>query len=185
VVACIENATEHKAIALGAFLDIEELSIEPHLTQWNGLLKGTVLSPQYAEESVLCWKAGEQLLHCQERPWERLWPGGPQGGVLSPLLWGLVVDDLLWELNDSGYYTVGYADDIAIQINGELPQTVLEVLRTALCTVQQWCEWTNLSMNADKNVVIPFTRKRNMKGLKKPTLFSKRIQLFSVTSTLE
>jgi hypothetical protein len=35
-----------------------------------------------------------------------------QGGVLSPLLWSLVVDDLLWELNSNGYYTVGYADDI-------------------------------------------------------------------------
>jgi hypothetical protein len=39
--------------------------------------------------------------------------GCPQGGVLSPLLWSLVVDDLLWELNSNGYYTVGYADDIA------------------------------------------------------------------------
>jgi hypothetical protein len=43
--------------------------------------------------------------------------------VLSPLLWGLVVDDLLWELNDGGYYTVGYADDIAILIIGKFPQT--------------------------------------------------------------
>jgi hypothetical protein len=39
--------------------------------------------------------------------------GCPQGGVLSPLLWGLVVDNFLWELNDSGYYTVGYADYLA------------------------------------------------------------------------
>jgi hypothetical protein len=61
--------------------------------------------------------------------------GCPQGGVLSPLLWGLVVDDFLWELNDSGYYTVGYADDIAILINGKFPHTVSEILQTALCTV--------------------------------------------------
>jgi hypothetical protein len=32
--------------------------------------------------------------------------GCPQGCVLSPLLWSLVVDDLLWELNSNGYYTV-------------------------------------------------------------------------------
>jgi hypothetical protein len=38
--------------------------------------------------------------------------------VLSPLLWSLVVDDLIWGLNSNGYYTVGYADDIAILING-------------------------------------------------------------------
>jgi hypothetical protein len=60
-----------------------------------------------------------------------------QEGVLSPLLWSLVVDEFIWELNDGGYYTVGYEDDIAILINGKFLQTVSEVLQTALCTVQQ------------------------------------------------
>jgi hypothetical protein len=68
-----------------------------------------------------------------------------QGGVFSPLLWSLVVDDLSWELHSNGYYTVGY-DDIAILINGKFPYTVSEVLQTALCTVQKWCEKTNLSI---------------------------------------
>jgi hypothetical protein len=81
--------------------------------------------------------------------------GCPQGGVLSPLLWSLVVDDLIWGLNSNGYYTVGYADDIAILINGKLPNTVSEVLHTALHTVQQWCERTNLSINPNKTVIIP------------------------------
>jgi hypothetical protein len=103
--------------------------------------------------------------------------GCPQGGVLSPLLWSLVVDDLLWGLNNNGYYTVGYADDIAILINGKFPQTVSEVLQTALCTVQQWCERTKSSIDPNKTVVMPFTRKRNIKGLREPILFSKRIQL--------
>jgi hypothetical protein len=71
--------------------------------------------------------------------------------VLSPLLWSLVVDELTWELNDGVYYTVGYADDIAILINGKFPQTASEVLQTALCTVQQWCERTYLSINPNKS----------------------------------
>jgi hypothetical protein len=50
-------------------------------------------------------------------------------GVLSPLLWGLVVDDL-WGLNDDGYYSVGYADDIAVLINGKFLSTVSEHLQT-------------------------------------------------------
>jgi hypothetical protein len=53
--------------------------------------------------------------------------GCPLGGVLSHILWRLVVDDLLWGLNNNGYYTVGYANDIAILINGKFPQTVSEV----------------------------------------------------------
>jgi hypothetical protein len=56
--------------------------------------------------------------------------------VLSPLLWSPVLDDLLWGLNINDYYTVGHADDRAILINGKFPQTVSEVLQTALYTVQ-------------------------------------------------
>jgi hypothetical protein len=89
------------------------------------------------------------------------------------------VDDLPWELNNSGYYTVGYADDIAILINGKFPQTVSEVLQTALHTVQQWCERTKLSINPNTTVVIPFRRRRNIKGLKEPILFGEKIQLSS------
>jgi hypothetical protein len=97
--------------------------------------------------------------------------------VLLPLLWSLVVEDPLWGLNSNGYYTAGYADDIAILINGKFLQTVSEVLQTALWAVQQWCEKTDLSINTNKMVIIPFTRKRNMKGLKESMLYSKTIQL--------
>jgi hypothetical protein len=54
--------------------------------------------------------------------------GCPQGGVLSPLLWALVVDDLLWGLNNNGNYTVGYADNIALLIDWKFLQTVSKVL---------------------------------------------------------
>jgi hypothetical protein len=86
------------------------------------------------------------------------------------------VDDLISGLNSSGYYTVAYADDIAILINGIFPHTVSEVIQTALHTVQQWCQSTNLSINPYKTVIIPITRKRNTKGLKTPILFNKTIQ---------
>jgi hypothetical protein len=104
--------------------------------------------------------------------------GCPQGGVLSPLLWSLIIDDLILELNKKGYYTVGYADDIAILINLKFQNTVSEVLQMALGTVQQWCDRTKLYINP-KKTVIPFTRKRNIMGLKEPILFNKRIQLSS------
>jgi hypothetical protein len=54
---------------------------------------------------------------------------------------------------------------------------VSEVLQTALCTIQKWCEKTNLSINPNKTVIIPFTRKREIKGLKEPILSNKTIQL--------
>jgi hypothetical protein len=39
--------------------------------------------------------------------------GCPQAGVLSPLLWCLVVDDLLTRLSGGGVFNQGYADDMS------------------------------------------------------------------------
>jgi hypothetical protein len=36
-----------------------------------------------------------------------------QGGVLSPLLWCLVVDGLIVKFSGSGIYIQGYADDMS------------------------------------------------------------------------
>jgi hypothetical protein len=91
--------------------------------------------------------------------------GCPQGGILSPLLWSLVVDKITAGLNGNGYYTLGYAD-IAILIHGKLPNSVFELLQEALNMVQQWCDRTQLSINTQKMVIVPFTQKRDLRGLK-------------------
>jgi hypothetical protein len=105
--------------------------------------------------------------------------------VLSPQLLSLVVDDLIWGLNNNGYYTVGYADDIANLINGKFPHTVSEVLQTALHTVQQWYERTNLSINPNKTVIIPFTRKRTIRDLRNQSSSVKQSSYPMKSSTLE
>jgi hypothetical protein len=50
--------------------------------------------------------------------------GFPQGGVLSPLLWCLVVDDLIARLNGGRIHTQGYVDDICLLLVGKFPNTV-------------------------------------------------------------
>jgi hypothetical protein len=180
VVTSIENAIEHKDIALGAFVDIEgpfdrtsfdiinqaaeRHGTEPTVCRW--------ICAMLENKKISATLSGETLGATAAR-------GCPQVGVLSPLLWSLVMDNLHWGLNNNGYYTIRYADDIAILINGKFPQTVSEVLQTALCTLQRWCERTKLSINPNLMVVIPFTRKRNIKRLREQILFSKRIQLSS------
>jgi hypothetical protein len=78
----------------------------------------------------------------------------------------LVVDELIEGLNENGYNAMGYADDITILVNGKFPNTVSELLQEALNMVKQWCERTPLSINPHKMVVVPFTRKRDLRGLK-------------------
>jgi hypothetical protein len=180
LVTRIENALEHKGITLGAFLDIEGCFGRTSLETIKQAAEGHGTDPAVCRwfctmlesRNISATLSGEILGATAAR-------GYPQRGVLSPLLWNLVVDDLLCGLNKNDYCIVGYVDDIAILINGKFPQTVSEVLQTALYTVQQWCERTKLSINPNKTDVIPFTRNRNIKGIKEPILFGKRIQLSS------
>jgi hypothetical protein len=58
--------------------------------------------------------------------------GCPQGGVLSPLLWSLVANRLLVQLNKEGLYTQRYADDLAMLITGKFPGIVSELMQRAL-----------------------------------------------------
>jgi hypothetical protein len=107
VVTRIECAIEHKDIALGTFLDIkgafdrtsfdtikqaaERHGIEPAISKW--------ICAMLESRNLNAILSGENLRASAAR-------GCPQGGVLSPLLWSLGVDALLWELNSNGYYTV-------------------------------------------------------------------------------
>jgi hypothetical protein len=57
-----------------------------------------------------------------------------QGFVLSPLLWNLVVDELIRGLGGIGCYTLGYADDIPI-ISRIFLNAISELLQEALMVV--------------------------------------------------
>jgi hypothetical protein len=104
VVPRIKNAIEHKDIAFGAFLDMEDAfdrtsfdiikqdaerdGIEPVVCRWICAMLGS--------RNISATLSGETLAAATAR-------GCPQGGVLSRLLWSLVVDDLLWGLNNNEY----------------------------------------------------------------------------------
>jgi len=97
--------------------------------------------------------------------------GCPQGGVLSPLLWCLVVDELLARLNGGGVYTQGYADDICLLAVGKFPNTVSGPTQWALHTVEMWCNEFGLSVNPDKTGPVAFTSRRKLQEFYEPRLF--------------
>jgi len=97
--------------------------------------------------------------------------GCPQGGVLSPLLWYLVVNELLARLNEGGVYTQGYADDICLLAVWKFPNTVSGLIQWALNIVEVWCGKLSLSVNPDKFGLVAFTRRRKFPGFVEPRLF--------------
>jgi ribonuclease HI len=97
--------------------------------------------------------------------------------VLSPLLWCLLVNDIIKTIHNKGIYTQGYADDIAIIVRGKYPDTLSDIMQTACNDVERWCEEQNLSVNPKKTNFIIFTRKRKLEGLRNPILFGERLEL--------
>jgi hypothetical protein len=59
-----------------------------------------------------------------------------------------------------------YADDIAILVSRRFLYTVSELVEEAWSMVHQWCNTTQLCINPQKMVVVPFTRKRDLRGVK-------------------
>ena len=103
--------------------------------------------------------------------------GCPQGGVLSPLLWNLVVDRLLTLTNDLGFNTFGYADDIVIIVQGKFTHTIREVMQNALNVVVKWTVKEGLNISPQKTAIVPFTNRRNIKGLGPLILHGKELQM--------
>lgn len=95
----------------------------------------------------------------------RVAAGCPQGGVLSPLLWNLVMDGLLVELNNEGYSSLGYADDLVILVEGKFSITIRERMQRALNVVNRWCSREGLKVSPPKTTLVPFTRRRKLEGL--------------------
>lgn len=173
VLGYAEKAIHHKQMALTSFLDIEgafnnvtidsikdsleKLNIEVQLIDWivNMLISREIHS-----------KIGE---NSEIRYVSR---GTPQGGVLSPLLWLLVVNQILLEMEPTGAKITAYADDLAITILGHDKNTIRSKMETTLEKISEWAQNSGLNINPTKTKLILFTTKReifetpNLRGVK-------------------
>lgn len=64
--------------------------------------------------------------------------GCVQGGVLAPLSWNLVVNNLLKTLNKNGINAPGYVDDIVIVARGQFITTLTELAAKFLGRLEHW-----------------------------------------------
>ena len=103
---------------------------------------------------------------------------------MSPLLWYLMVNDLLTRLSGHGVFIQGYADDICLLTVGKFPNTVSGLIQWALLTVEIWCNEDGLSVNPDKTGLVAFTRKRKFQGFFEPQLFGVKLSLSGLVKYL-
>lgn len=156
-----EAAIHHKQYALAAFLDIEgafnnvtvaaitnslvRLGVNGHLVKWIAVMLCT--------RNVISDVGSSKLSMYVNR-------GTPQGGVLSPLLWLLVVNDVLQDFDSRSTKVVAYADDVVIMVSGLFPQTLCEIMERELNVLKRWATSCGLNVNPSKTELILFTRNR-------------------------
>ncbi|CAH2217843.1 jg22999, partial [Pararge aegeria aegeria] len=177
VVTKIERDLGNKISTLGTFIDIEGAFDK---TTFNSIDKA--LSRKYLHPTLRSWIRAlleHRIIQVDINGTTKgiVARGCPQGGVLSPILWNLVVDDLITKLNTGGFYTIGYADDIVILISGKLEYTLCEIMQRALRLIERWCKENDLSVNPKKTELVLFTNKRKPDIPKLPTLFNTSLTL--------
>ncbi|KMQ83936.1 reverse transcriptase, partial [Lasius niger] len=165
LVGRIETQLKAKGYAIGTFLDIEGAfdntsnraikeattrhGVPEPLVDWiEDMLTGRNLLVGYGDTAI----KGKPDRGC------------PQGGVLFPLLWCLVVNDLLEDLQRKGFLTYGYADDIAIV---------------------SWCEAKGLTVNPSKTNILVFTRKYKPEPIEPLKLWGKEIPFTDSVRTIQ
>ena len=91
-----------------------------------------------------------------------------QGGVLTPLPWNLVINDLLGELSYEEFKVVGFVDDVLISISGFDVHTLTARLNLALSVLSKWNEVNDLGINPQKTELMLFTRKYKIPNFTPP-----------------
>ena len=86
--------------------------------------------------------------------------GGPQGEVLSPFLWNILIDDVLRLSFDFPSTIIAYADDLAVVVSSKSADVATSNLQLVCDSVSSFLTEIKLSLNASKTVMVPFHRRR-------------------------
>ena len=159
----IEKRMKAKQFALGVFLDVEGAfdkisfeSIQKGLIR-KGLPPRTVnwIMNMTSTRSIIIGHKNKELSF-------RINKGVAQGGILSPLIWNIVLDDLLQaSAKDAPAYLQAFADDmITLAVGSDLSIIHARTQKT-LRHINDWCKSQGLSLSAIKTTMVMFTNKKN------------------------
>lgn len=177
VVSDVEDTFVKKEFAVGAFMDIagafdnllfdavtksaEKLGINSRIIRW--------IKYMLSHRNITLKLNGQTMTVRATR-------GTPQGGVLSPTLWVIVMDSLLRELHQNRFKATAYADDVTIVCRGKFLSTISDRIQQAVKIVENWCKKVGLTVHPDKSEIVIFTKKINKNGFKNPKIFGKEIK---------
>lgn len=180
VVSIIERNLYYREFTLASFLDIEgafnnvetasirnaleKAGAEGAIVDWiDNMLKSRIINSEMAGDAVK----------------KTVTRGTPQGGVISPLLWLLVVDQVLESMKAKGFKVVAYADDVVILISGKHLPTITNLMESALLHLSKWSKQNGLGVNPAKTELVLFTKKRKIQDFTPPKMDGQELTLSS------
>ena len=89
--------------------------------------------------------------------------GTPQGGVLSPLLWNIVINSLLTTLRNvllQPDVMQGFADNLVSLVTGQNLDDLMEKMQAIVNIINNWCIANGLELSTDKTILVLFIWKR-------------------------
>ncbi len=178
LVGRVEKALEDKEFALGAFFDIAGAFDNAQYESFEKALRKRRVEQTLISwiRAMLCSRSVEaQMGECRKAVAAQR--GCPQGGVLSPLLWSLLMDSLVKGLNGQHLTSQAYADDGVVLIVGKFLDVVCGLMQRALDYVQRWCHEEGLSVQPEKLELVLFTKRRNLIGFQAPSMYGEQLML--------
>ena len=179
IVHIIERRIKKKGYVLGTFLDIEGAFDNISFNAIKTTLQNSKI------DSVTCnWIYNMisnrfttvSLKHSTKR--FKITKGCPQGGVLSPVLWNMVVDNLLNKrANEIPGYLQAFADDCAILVERNNLAVIHGRTQKSINSINRWCKNNGLNISSLKTKIIMFTWRRKWKLPKDLLLDGKTIDL--------
>ena len=196
IVHKIERTIINSGMALGTFLDVEGA--------FDNVAFGAIeraLNQKCESATVNKWimslirnrSTTVELNGCKKTI--TIKKGCPQGGILSPFLWNLVVDSLLsYTRNKIPCDLQGFADDLALLATLEAParngvqgfdaDTLRDMTQKSLNSISDWCAENGLKLSTLKTHSVMFTWRRNWKFSRPLTVNNTEIEMKSSTKFL-
>ena len=102
--------------------------------------------------------------------------GTPQGSVISPTLFNIMIDDLFEHVSDKRINTSKFADDGAIWVAHRELSTIRTLLQETLNGVSTWCDKWGFTISPEKTIGVLFRRKGVNSDTPRLTVRGKRVK---------
>ena len=155
----IERRIAKKGYVLGVFLDIEGAFDNVSFKAISEAVRATKVDLATAQWIInMVTNRFITLSHKDKSRRVQIRRGCPQGGILSPFLWNLVVDDLLsFTAKDIPGYLQAFADDLVSLAEGNDLDIIWNRTCKTIKTIEKWCQTKDLSISALKTQIVMFT----------------------------